>query len=171
MTIVDAQSALLSDVAPELAHVLARPAFLTPPRFDASAISVETVMVTMRDGVRLATDVWLPPVLPAPAIASRTPYERANDDNVGTFLGLARRGYAIVSQDCRATGASEPDSWDYYVYESEDGYDLVDWMSRQDWFGGFIGACGGSYVGQTQWQMAMHPVMSTIVPEVSGLGV
>src|SRR3954452_4285114 len=100
MTIVDAQSALLGDVAPDLAHVLERPAFLTPPRFDASAISIETVVVMMRDGVRLATDVWLPPVLPAPAIASRTPYERANDENVGVFLGLARRGYAIVSQDC-----------------------------------------------------------------------
>jgi predicted acyl esterase len=171
MTIVDAQSAPLSAVAPDLAHVLKRPAFLSPPRFDASAISIETLMVTMRDGVRLATDVWLPPVLPAPAIACRTPYERANDDNVGVFLGLARRGYAIVSQDCRATGASEPDSWDYYVYEPEDGYDLIAWISKQDWCGGFIGACGGSYVGQTQWQMAMHPAMSTIVPEVSGLGV
>jgi predicted acyl esterase len=171
MTIVDAQSALLSDVAPELAHVLARPTHLTPPRFDASAINVETVMVAMRDGARLATDVWLPPVLPAPVIASRTPYERANDDNVGAFLGLARRGYAVVSQDCRATGGSEPDSWDYYVYEPEDGYDLVDWIGNQEWFDGFIGACGGSYVGQTQWQMAMHPAMSTIVPEVSGLGV
>jgi uncharacterized protein len=65
----------------------------------------------------------------------------------------------------------EPDSWDYYMYEPEDGYDLVEWVSQQDWFDGFLGSRGGSYVGQTQWHMAMHPRMSTIVPEVSGLGV
>ena len=49
--------------------------------------------------------------------------------------------------------------------------DKVDWVSQQYWFDGFLGSCGGSYVGQTQWQMAMHPCMSTIVPDVSGLGV
>lgn len=162
---------LLSDTAPELARVLKRPGFVTPPRFEARGITVRTEMVAMRDGVRLATDVWLPPELPSPAFAVRTPYGRANDDDVGVFVGLARRGYAIVSQDCRGTGASEPDSWDYYVREPEDSYDLVEWISGQDWFGGFLGACGGSYVGQTQWQMAMHPATSTIVPEVSGLGV
>jgi putative CocE/NonD family hydrolase len=47
----------------------------------------------------------------------------------------------------------------------------VEWISKQPWFDGFLGAAGGSYVGQTQWQMAMHPKMSTIVPEVSGIGV
>src|SRR5262249_14611268 len=45
------------------------------------------------------------------------------------------------------------------------------WISRQTWFDGFLGSCGGSYVGQTQWCMATHPRMSTFVPEVSGLGV
>jgi predicted acyl esterase len=57
------------------------------------------------------------------------------------------------------------------MYEPEDGYDLVEWVSQQAWFDGFLGACGGSYSGQTQWQMAMHPSVSTIVPDVSGLGV
>jgi predicted acyl esterase len=57
------------------------------------------------------------------------------------------------------------------MFESEDGYDLADWISRQAWFDGFIGSCGGSYGGQTQWPMATHPAMSTIVPHVSGLGI
>lgn len=47
----------------------------------------------------------------------------------------------------------------------------MEWVSGQPWFSGFIASCGGSYVGQTQWQMAMHPKMSAIVPEVSGLGI
>jgi uncharacterized protein len=144
---------------------------IAPASCPASAIRCETVFVTMRDGVRLATDVYLPPVRPAPAIAMRTPYGRGADALVGTFMSFTRRGYVVIAQDCRGTGQSEPDHWDYYVHESEDGYDFVEWVTRQEWFNGFLGSCGGSYGGQTQWCMAMHPSMSTIVPEVSGLGV
>lgn len=161
----------LADVSAELARVLARNIIHTQPRHAVSEIRCETMMVAMRDGVRLATDIYLPPVLPAPVIAVRTPYARGADAFVGTFLSFARRGYAVVSQDCRGTGDSEPEQWDYYVYEPEDGYDFVEWISAQPWFDGFLGACGSSYVGQTQWHMAMHRKMSTIVPEVSGLGI
>lgn len=164
----------LAVAAPDLERVLTRGADapISAPRFGVPEIRCETVWVTMRDGVRLATDLYLPPTRLAPAIAVRTPYGRAAPDRlVGVFLAFARRGYVVVSQDCRGTGDSEPDRWDFYMYESEDGFDLVDWISRQNWFDGFLGACGGSYVGQTQWCMATHPRMSTIVPEVSGLGV
>ncbi|PZF84714.1 CocE/NonD family hydrolase [Jiangella anatolica] len=170
-TVAGSLSPLLAETAPELARVLRRSALLTPPRFAVAQIDVRTELVTMRDGVRLATDVWLPPQLPAPVVAMRTPYGRGADPIAGAFLSFARRGYAVVSQDVRGTGDSEPDTWDYYMYEPDDGYDLVEWIVRQDWCDGFVGACGGSYVGQTQWQMALHPAMSTIVPEVSGLGV
>lgn len=125
----------------------------------------------MRDGVRLATDVYRPPMQRAPAIVMRTPYGRAGDKIVRTLLALARSGYVVVSQDCRGTGDSEPATWDYYMYEPEDGYDLVAWVSVQDWFDGFVGGCGGSYSGQTQWCMAQHPAMSAIVPEMSALGI
>jgi uncharacterized protein len=161
----------LAEAVPELARILTRGSGDSPPRFAVSEIRCETVRVTMRDGTSLATDLYLPPTRSAPAIAMRTPYGRANDRVVGVFLYFARRGYAVVSQDCRGTGDSEPDSWDYYMYESEDSFDFVEWVSGQSWFGGFLGACGGSYVGQTQWCMATHPRMSTIVPEVSGLGI
>jgi predicted acyl esterase len=162
----------LADVSPQLEHLLTR-GDLPPARFAVSQIECKTVWVVMRDGIRLATDVYLPPVLPAPVVVVRTPYGRSLDENglVASFLAFARRGYVAVSQDCRGTGDSEPDSWDYYMFESEDGYDLVEWISHQDWFGGFIGSCGGSYAGQTQWCMATHAAMSTIVPNVSGLGI
>lgn len=161
----------LVEVCPRLDSALKRSAIHTPAWFAPHQIGCTTQMIVARDGVRLATDVYLPPRLTAPTIVMRTPYGRAEDGNVGAFLSFARRGYAVVSQDCRGTGDSEPDAWDYYMYESEDGIDLVDWIVRQVWFDGFLGACGGSYVGQTQWCMAMHPHISTIVPEVSGLGV
>jgi len=159
----------LVEVAPELDRILTQGGD-TQPRFAVSDIRCETVWVTMRDGVRLATDVYLPPVRPAPTIAVRTPYGRGMDWFVGAFVSMARRGHVVVSQDCRGTGDSEPDSWDYYLYESEDSVDCIEWVSCQDWFDGFVGACGSSYIGQTQWCMAAHPRMSTIVPEVSGLG-
>lgn len=161
---------LLADASPELERLLTRGGEARP-LFAVSQIRCETVWVTMRDGVRLATDVYLPPKRPAPAIAMRAPYGRANDKIVGAFLSFARRGYVVISQDCRGTGDSEPDYWDYYMYETEDSVDFVEWVSKQDWFDGFLGSCGGSYVGQTQWCMAAHPRMSTIVPEVSGLGI
>jgi predicted acyl esterase len=129
----------------------------------------ETVWVEMRDGVRLATDLYLPAQIPAPAVAMRTPYGRGR--YADGFRALARRGYVVASQDCRGTGDSEPDHWDYYMYEREDSWDFVDWISQQQWFGEFLGALGGSYLAATQWCMAMHPSMSAIAPEVGGLGV
>jgi uncharacterized protein len=145
---------------------------LPPHRFRVSEISCTTVRIPMRDGTALATDIYMPPVARAPTIALRTPYGRSQDNHgfTGALLAFARRGYAVVSQDCRGTGESEPAAWDYYMYEPEDGYDLVEWITRQAWYEGFVGACGGSYAGQTQWCMGAHPAMSTIAPSVSGLG-
>jgi putative CocE/NonD family hydrolase len=163
----------LATAAPDFERLLIRGADtpIPAPNFPVREIRCETTWVTMRDGTRLATDLYLPPTSSAPTLVMRTPYGRSTDKFVGLFLAFARRGYAVISQDCRATGDSEPDVWDFYIYESEDGFDLVDWITRQDWFDGFVCSMGGSYVGQTQWCMATHPAMSAIVPEVSGLGV
>jgi predicted acyl esterase len=160
--------ALLSAVAPGLESILLFAPQQAPP-IPASAIRRETLRVVMRDGIRLATDLYLPPDTPAPVIAVRTPYGRARLHDA--FVWFARHGYSVVSQDCRGTGESEPDSWEYYVHEADDSFDLVDWLTRQAWCDGFLGSCGGSYIGETQWCMAVHPRMSTIVPEVAGLGV
>ncbi len=161
----------LREVSVDLERLLTRGGEGRAPQFAVPDIRIRTERVPMRDGILLATDLYLPPVPKAPVVVMRTPYGRSGDGAAGAFLAFARRGYAVVSQDCRGTGDSEPESWDYYVYESEDGYDLVEWICGQDWYGGFIGSCGGSYVGQTQWPMALHPAMSTIVPHVSGLGI
>ena len=174
MTLADTSQSkpeLLTELSPELARVLTH-CDLPPPQFGVSDIKCETVYVRMRDGTRLATDLYLPPVRSAPVIAVRTPYGRSMERYgfAASLLSFARRGYVVVSQDCRGTGDSEPDTWDFGVFEPEDGYDLIDWIVQQGWFGGFIGSCGSSYVGQTQWPMATHPAMSTIVPHVSGLG-
>lgn len=161
----------LAEAAPGLARILKGSQILTPREYPPSSIRTETLKVAARDGIRLATDIYFPPRLPAPAIVMRTPYGRGDDRFVGAFLFFARRGYVVLAQDCRGTGDSEPAEWDYYVYEPEDGYDLIEWVSRQTWFGGFLGSIGSSYAAQTQWPMALHRRMSALVPEVSGLGV
>jgi len=161
-------SGRLVDVAPAFAAALSN-ATKTAPRYDETAIKRETVFVAMRDGIRLATDLYIPPVTPAPVIAMRTPYGRRKQDP--SLMALARHGYLIVTQDVRGTGDSEPDSWDFYIYEREDSFDFVEWIVEQNWYSGFIGSLGGSYVGGTQWCMAMHPRMTAIAPEVAGLGI
>jgi predicted acyl esterase len=162
------QSNRLVETAPDLQAILSHGKFPSSGAAN-SEIRRETTWVSMRDGIRLATEIYFPVHCPAPVIASRTPYGRAMFDE--SFVTLAQHGYVVVSQDCRGTGESEPDRWDYYVYEREDSFDFVEWITNQKWFNGFLGGCGASYLAQTQWCMALHPKMSTIVPEVGGLGV
>lgn len=165
----DSTSAL-GYVAPYLARLLSSDE-LPAPLWNDSHVRVDSAWVPMRDGIRLATDIYLPPLAQAPTIVVRTPYGRRSEPWCTLSRVFAQRGYAVVVQDCRGTGESEPESWDYYIHESEDSFDCVQWLSQRSWFSGFIGGCGGSYVGQTQWGMSTHPLMTTIVPEVSGLGI
>jgi predicted acyl esterase len=142
-----------------------------PTAHDASAIRRETVFVPMRDGVRLATDLHLPPVDAGPVIVLRTPYSRAGALYGEALTAFAQAGWIGVAQDCRGTGDSEPDEWHFYLYETEDGHDCVEWVTRQPWCDGFVGGIGGSYDAGTQWCMATHPAMSAVAPEVGGMGV
>jgi len=141
----------------------------TPALSAAEAIRQETQFVTMRDGTRLAAHLHLPPKLPAPVIAVRSPYGRARYADIS--MALAQRGYVVICQDVRGTGDSEPDSWDFYIHEGEDSYDFVEWVTHQAWYDGFIGSMGGSYDGGTQFCMATHPKMTATAPEVAGLGI
>lgn len=164
------RSERLSDAAPELERVLLGNQEIAET-YPASAIRQKTVRVAMRDGISLATDLYFPPSTPAPVIAIRTPYDRALPDLVKVLIAAAQRGYVVLCQDCRGTGDSEPDHWDYYVFEREDSFDFVDWIASQNWSDGFLGSFGGSYLAGTQWCMAMNRAMSTIIPLVGGLGV
>jgi hypothetical protein len=106
---------------------------LPPRKFDVSTVTCETVMVPMRDGVHLATDVYRPPIAEGPVVVVRTPYDRMSDERgyVASLFALAGRGYFVISQDVRGTGQSEPDTWDYYIFEPEDGWDCIEWVSSR----------------------------------------
>ncbi|MCX8108575.1 MAG: CocE/NonD family hydrolase, partial [Verrucomicrobiae bacterium] len=115
-----------------------------------------TFMIRMRDGVRLATDVYLPAGQgPFPTVLIRTPYNK--DGLIGFGLEGVKRGYAVVVQDTRGRFASEganlpfeADGWG----PAADGLDTVNWLVKQTWCNGRIGTYGGSALGITQLLLA-----------------
>ena len=125
----------------------------------------ETFMVPMRDGVKLAADVYLPvkreragqemavagPEGKVPTVLVRTPYGK----RVGaeTYYRYVQRGYAVVIQDVRGREDSEGE-WLPMHYEVEDGDDTLNWIAAQPWCSGRIGMVGGSYLGYVQWAAA-----------------
>ena len=125
------------------------------------------VLTPMRDGVELASDI----VRPAadgkyPAILIRTPYGRSASAIEGTWW--ASRGYVLIAQDVRGRGDSKG-AWQPFMPERQDGYDTLEWITKQPWSNGKVGMIGGSYLGMVQWQAAVerHPALKCIVPQVS----
>ena len=122
-----------------------------------AAATTETVMVPMRDGVKLATDVYLPEGEgPWPTILVRTPYSRKQGQGIAGQTH--QRGYALVAQDFR--GRFDSEGVDYPVFshggwsERRDGYDTVEWIARQDWSDGKVGGWGISAPGVALNMMA-----------------
>lgn len=105
-------------------------------------------MVPMRDGVKLATNIYLPKGDgPFAVVLTRTPYGK----DAGLSLASDRylkAGYAYVVQDCRGRFASEGE---YKTFEDDrdDGFDTVGWVARQPWCNGKVGMSGASAMGIT----------------------
>lgn len=135
---------------------------------------LKDVMVPMRDGVKLATDVWIPDGAgPAPVVLVRTPYSK--DDPAGFTpsmmadpLSLVAAGYVVVVQDCRGTFRSAGEFTGVFP-EALDGADTIAWIARQPWCDGNIGTRGSSYLGMAQWSLAAHAPeqLKAIAPSVT----
>ena len=116
-------------------------------------VVVKDVMVPMRDGVRLATDVHLPAregvAAPGrfPAILERTPYNKDESDFWARVF--VPRGYVFVAQDVRGRYHSEG-RWRPLRDDGRDGYDTAKWIGAQPWSDGGFGTVGGSYAGGIQ---------------------
>ena len=128
---------------------------------------VAQIDIPLRDGIVTKATVVRPTVKGKyPVVLERTPYGRGFAADEGNLY--ARRGYIFVVQDARGTGDSKG-KFDPMVNERKDGYDTIDWISKQDWCDGNIGMIGGSYGGFVQWAAAVdhHPALKCIVPQVS----
>ena len=150
------------------------------PEFEVAAR--RDVMVPMRDGVRLATDVYLPAKTPPvktpavgdarwPTILDRRPYNK--DGSKSSARYFAARGYAFVAQDTRGRYKSQG-VWHMLTDDGRDGYDTIQWIATQPWSDGKVGMIGTSYIGGTQHAAAMEkpPGLLTVIPvdAMSNLG-
>ena len=131
------------------------------------------VMVTMRDGVRLATDIYFPAMDGHradgrfPVILERTPYDKAAPSNVTKGKYFGRRGYVCAIQDVRGRFKSEGE-WYAFALEAPDGHDAVEWLGTQPWSEGRIGTMGDSYCGSDQAALATlnPPHLATMIVAV-----
>ncbi|AEI48890.1 CocE/NonD family hydrolase [Runella slithyformis] len=144
------------------------------------AVIDQKVMMPMRDGVRLATDIYRPKTdKPVPVIFSKTPYNfnawGNGEQRNGTYqqaLDAIAHGYALVVQNERGRFFSEG-VWDILGTPVTDGYDAFSWLTKQAWCNGKIGTLGCS--STAEWQMAVaaldHPSHAAMVPQSFGAGV
>ena len=108
----------------------------------------QELSIAMRDGEELATRIWMPDADgPLPVILERG-YEP---------------GYIYVGQQCRGNLEGG-----MFRTDDVDGYDCIDWVSKQSWCNGDVAMYGRSFMAATQWLTApiQHPALKAIVPQV-----
>jgi len=129
----------------------------------------DSVMIKMRDGAFIsAIVVRKKGVLgPKPVILQHTIYV-AEEGKAKSLKEAADKYYIGVISYSRGKRFS-PNEIFPYENEANDTYDVIDWISKQEWCNGSIGMYGGSYNGMTQWAACkkMHPALKTIVPYVA----
>lgn len=165
------------------------------PRYDG--YSRLSRYVAVRDGTRLAADVYLPTIggnpagEPVPVVWTHHRYRRAfrdaaiagmlrlEPDALVTVLDvipglrtLLRHGYAVAAVDVRGSGASFG-SWRgiFSSEETRDAHDVTEWLAGEPWCDGSVGMFGLAYLGITQYMAASTapPHLKAIFPEVSAL--
>ena len=144
------------------------------------AIAETRVMMPMRDGIRLCTDIYRPKTdKKIPIIFSRTPYNFNSwgdgEEKTRTrqrAYEAVKRGYAYVVQNERGRYFSEGE-WDILGTPVTDAYDAFTWMQNQSWSNGKIGLQGCSSTAEWQMEAATqnHPALAAMVPQGFGAGV
>ena len=137
-------------------------------KLNAIATVDEKVMMPMRDGVRLASDIYRPKEAGKyPIIFSRTPYNfnswgdgEQRTRTANRAYEYVKKGYAYVVQNERGRFYSEGE-WDILGVPLTDGYDAFEWMKNQAWSNGKIGTLGCS--STAEWQMAVSALDLSLI--------
>ncbi|WP_166962244.1 CocE/NonD family hydrolase [Yeosuana marina] len=131
---------------------------------------IEDVLIKTRDGAKISAIVCRKKenVKPKTVILQSTIYVRDKGRDLNTIKESVDRGYVGVIAYARGKRFSPDEIWPY-ENDASDTYDVIDWISIQEWCNGSIGMFGGSYNGFTQWASLKdpHPALKTIVPYVA----
>jgi putative CocE/NonD family hydrolase len=134
------------------------------------------VMVPMRDGVRLSTNIYVPRNAEGrlPVILWKTPYNehKLRGSTQRYAIEAVRRGYVFIVQSERGRYFSEG-KWEILGKPRTDGYDTLSWIAAQTWSNGKVGTLGCS--SSAEWQLALaaqnHPAHAAMVPMAAGAGI
>lgn len=134
------------------------------------------VMVPMRDGIGLSTDIYTPKGArgPLPTILWKTPYNehKLRGSTFRYVLESVKRGYAFIVQNERGRYFSQG-KWEILGKPQTDGYDTLTWIAKQPWSNGKVGTLGCS--SSAEWQLALagmnHPAHAAMVPMSAGAGI
>jgi uncharacterized protein len=152
---------------------------ITANTVQANAASHQAIYLTMRDGVRIAIDVYLPALetgARVPTVLEMTRYRRstelqrsnpAEDGELRDAKRLNDRGYARVVVDARGSGASFGNRQaELSDPELEDYSEVLTWIAAQSWSNGRVGASGISYLGDTAELITSlgNPVLTATAP-------
>ena len=141
----------------------------TYPRGGNAMLLTRNIMVLMRDGIHLATDLYLPEGAgPFPVLVNRTPYNKEGMEGSLEIQAYVDAGYAVVIQDVRGRYHSEG-LFEPHQREIEDGEDCLAWVRQQQFCNGHLGMFGRSYHAGTQWYAAMTSPegLDALIPIVS----
>ena len=154
----------------------AAPALAPDPEY--GMVIAKDVMVPMRDGVKLATDIYRPardgePVPETfPTLLLRTPYDKDDRRHTDIARFFIPRGYVVALQDVRGRHDSEGTGEYFHIANAKegiDGADTVEWLAARPWCSGRIGSMGSSYAALAQVRMAFQSPqhLAAIWPDVT----
>ena len=130
----------------------------------------DSVMIKTRDGAFISAIVVRKKgvSIPKPVILQFTIYVSDQGRDIKSLKAAADNDYVGVIAYTRGKRFSPGEIFPY-ENDGNDAYDVIDWISEQEWCDGRVGMYGGSYNGFTQWAACkkMHPALKTIVPYVA----
>lgn len=127
-----------------------------PDPLPAGVILEKNIMVKMRDGVKVALDVYKPAhgKGPWPAIFAYSPFQKERSFESAKPAFYCPKGYVCVQAAERGIGFSQGQFSFHGSKAAKDGYDMIEWIARQPWCSGSVAMMGASGYGVMQWTTA-----------------